>query len=524
MTLLDGQTCYGSVKSFRDNWGFLVSDQFASDLFFHLRDNPSMTPHPTSGMAVTFTVDASGSKPKAVNVLSTGDNFAGMPVAPPSRSMSLLTSDGAVSGVVRSFKGDWGFLNSDAFEGDCFFHLRDNPQAQGIGVGTAVTFAVSVSNTGKRQATNMTVVKKEPMELIGQTASGTVRSFANSHGFIISPIFNGDLFVGMIGNPHLRGQQLMTGEAVEFTISADKNGRPEAVNVQRAGSPAPVAPMQVAWQPAPPAGLLRERSRTPRGHPAASAAPGEFVGTVKRFSSGWGFLLCDSIPGDIFVHERDNPGVAQMGLDSGMQVSFSLAEDKGGKRKAVGVAPVGRGAPRPPPPPPPVYGGGQFVQPRPLAALAPAPVPVSARGMPSHRMVGRVKRFKDGWGFLICDQVDGDVFIGKKDNPLIADLVEGQHVSFVLQMQSNGKRAATEAEISIPPASELAGTGRHRGTVRSYRGSWGLIVSESFAGDLFFGEKGNPGLGPVEKDTLLEFEVVMGSKGKAEAMNVTRCY
>mmetsp|Transcript_30698 Transcript_30698/g.79628 ORF Transcript_30698/g.79628 Transcript_30698/m.79628 type:complete len:525 (-) Transcript_30698:148-1722(-) len=522
MSSLDGQICYGSVKSFRDNWGFLVSDQFTSDLFFHLRDNPSLTSRPISGMPVTFTVDASGSKPKAVNVVSASDDFAEPAAAPRPKPGNLLMADGAISGVVRSFKGDWGFLTSDAFEGDCFFHLRDNPQAQGIVAGTTVTFALSVSNSGKRQATNMTVVKKEPIDLIGQTASGTVRSFSNSHGFIISPVFNGDLFVGLIGNPHLRGQQLVTGESVDFTISADKNGRPEASNVQRVGGPVPVPSVPAPWQPAPPAGLLRDRSRTPRGHPAAGAGPGELVGIVKRFDSGWGFLLSDSIPGDIFVHERDNPTVQQTGLDPGMQVAFTLAEDKGGKRKAVGVTPLGRGMRAPPPP---LYGRSSYTQPRPLAAPAPPGPPAAAQGvLPSHRMVGRVKRFRDGWGFLDCDQVDGDIFVGKKDNPNLPDLVEGQHVSFILQLQANGKRKAGEAEVSIPPASELAGTGRYRGTVRSFRGSWGLIVSESFAGDLFFGEKGNPGLGPVEKDMALEFDIVIGSKGKAEAMNVTRAY
>jgi len=62
----------------------------------------------------------------------------------------------AVSGWVKSFKGDWGFVNSHSFDGDLFVGLRSNPHLAGLlSSGDQVMFQISVGPGGKAEAINV---------------------------------------------------------------------------------------------------------------------------------------------------------------------------------------------------------------------------------------------------------------------------------------------------------------------------------------------------------------------------------
>merc|ERR1719265_2961826 len=56
------------------------------------------------------------------------------------------------------------------------------------------------------------------------------------------------------------------------------------------------------------------------------------------------------------------------------------------------------------------------------------------------------------------------------------------------------------------------------GWVRSFKGTWGFINSESFEGDLFMGTKSNQGLpASLAADERVAFRVSQGPSGKLEA-------
>jgi len=65
----------------------------------------------------------------------------------------------AVTGWIKSFKGDWGFVNSQSFDGDLFIGLRSNPHLPGVlSAGDQVMFQISVGPGGKAEAINVQAV------------------------------------------------------------------------------------------------------------------------------------------------------------------------------------------------------------------------------------------------------------------------------------------------------------------------------------------------------------------------------
>merc|ERR1712107_778900 len=59
-------------------------------------------------------------------------------------------------GWIKSFKGDWGFINSNFFQGDLFVGARENPRLQNMQSGDIVEF--DVNKKGSRiEAINVVV-------------------------------------------------------------------------------------------------------------------------------------------------------------------------------------------------------------------------------------------------------------------------------------------------------------------------------------------------------------------------------
>eukprot|EP00931_Biecheleriopsis_adriatica_P103758 TRINITY_DN78549_c0_g1_i1.p1 TRINITY_DN78549_c0_g1~~TRINITY_DN78549_c0_g1_i1.p1 ORF type:complete len:662 (-),score=109.55 TRINITY_DN78549_c0_g1_i1:77-1837(-) len=136
-----GQRHRGYVRRFADRWGFLNAAAFDGDLFVH-RDNLLLVPDQLqdgqpplrTGQAVEFDV-------------ATDDR--GRTVAKQITTSALLRPcdwiGRRLQGVIRSFQGAWGFVNSDKFAGDLFVHrdaLLQQCQDVELAAGTVVEFDV----------------------------------------------------------------------------------------------------------------------------------------------------------------------------------------------------------------------------------------------------------------------------------------------------------------------------------------------------------------------------------------------
>ncbi|HEX2714805.1 MAG TPA: cold shock domain-containing protein [Candidatus Acidoferrales bacterium] len=62
-----------------------------------------------------------------------------------------------------------------------------------------------------------------------------------------------------------------------------------------------------------------------------------YTGVVSRFEHGWGFIECEAMNRNFFVHFSDIDGTGLRSLDPGDVVSFEIAPGKDGRPKAVRV-------------------------------------------------------------------------------------------------------------------------------------------------------------------------------------------
>lgn len=70
---------------------------------------------------------------------------------------------------------------------------------------------------------------------------------------------------------------------------------------------------------------------------ASDAGGTRHTGVVSRFEHGWGFIECEAMNRNFFVHYSDIEGSGIRSLDPGENVSFELAPGKDGRPKAVRV-------------------------------------------------------------------------------------------------------------------------------------------------------------------------------------------
>jgi len=62
-----------------------------------------------------------------------------------------------------------------------------------------------------------------------------------------------------------------------------------------------------------------------------------YAGVVSRFEHGWGFIECEAMNRNFFVHFSDIEGTGLRSLEAGGAVSFEIAPGKDGRPKAVRV-------------------------------------------------------------------------------------------------------------------------------------------------------------------------------------------
>lgn len=107
---------------------------------------------------------------------------------------------------------------------------------------------------------------------------------------------------------------------------------------------------------------------------------------------------------------------------------------------------------------------------------------------------GRLKRMRDGWGFVESDSFSGDLFIHARENPGIADLPVNTELFFTVSSDSKGKAMATNAAPADPNAvagKEKLGieTGeRFTGVVKNFEHHWGFVRTDA-GKDYFFNER-----------------------------------
>jgi cold shock CspA family protein len=62
-----------------------------------------------------------------------------------------------------------------------------------------------------------------------------------------------------------------------------------------------------------------------------------YTGAVSRFEHGWGFIECEAMNRNYFVHYSDIEGTGLRSLDPGDTVSFEIGPGRDGRPKAVRV-------------------------------------------------------------------------------------------------------------------------------------------------------------------------------------------
>ncbi len=85
---------------------------------------------------------------------------------------------------------------------------------------------------------------------------------------------------------------------------------------------------------------VRDLEQHQAGAPAEAVPAGNggrYSGVVSRFEHGWGFIECEAMNRNYFVHYSDIEGTGLRSLDPGATVSFEIGPGRDGRPKAVRV-------------------------------------------------------------------------------------------------------------------------------------------------------------------------------------------
>lgn len=80
-----------------------------------------------------------------------------------------------------------------------------------------------------------------------------------------------------------------------------------------------------------------EQGSTAGGEAVSLDGARRYSGVVSRFEHGWGFIECEAMNRNFFVHYSDIEGTGLRSLDPGDVVTFEIAPGKDGRPKAVRV-------------------------------------------------------------------------------------------------------------------------------------------------------------------------------------------
>lgn len=153
-----GQRHRGYVRRFADRWGFLNAAAFDGDLFVH-RDNLLLPPDAI--------VDGQPPlRPQQAVEFEVSTDERGRTVAKQITTSALLRPEDWIGrrlqGVIRSFQGAWGFINSAKFAGDLFVH-RDSlmPQFHGVDLGNGALVEFEVERDRRKKGGKNRLVARQ---------------------------------------------------------------------------------------------------------------------------------------------------------------------------------------------------------------------------------------------------------------------------------------------------------------------------------------------------------------------------
>eukprot|EP00930_Biecheleria_cincta_P085537 TRINITY_DN74919_c0_g1_i1.p1 TRINITY_DN74919_c0_g1~~TRINITY_DN74919_c0_g1_i1.p1 ORF type:complete len:539 (-),score=102.19 TRINITY_DN74919_c0_g1_i1:216-1796(-) len=507
--------CSGHFKSFNKTkgWGFITCSSFPDDLFVSHNTAPALSDLPDqlqdnlAGQPVTFLLAESASTPgryEAREIMlgeaqpsARARSIDGRPGCGKNnhgkgkRSAASLVGE-VCSGHFKSFNlaKRWGFINCDNFPDDVFVSFNTSPEladvAEHLGdlAGTPVTFLLSgsASNPGQYEARNVKLNnltynqprlpaatshgkantgqggkgkgKRSPVSLVGRRCSGHFKSFhvANRWGFISCDAFPDDVFVSFKTAPELASvaEQLgdLAGQPVTFTLSnsASNPGQYEARDVVVTNiSHASCSNNMV--------GKYHASVESGRGGKGTRASrPGALVGKrcsgqFKSFNMAkrWGFIRCNGLADDVFVSLNTAPELADvaemLGDFAGLSVTFLLTSSASnpGQHEAREI-------------------------------MFDDVVYEESDGSEQQLYEGTFKSFNatNGWGFLSCPEIDGDVFVSYKTAPELRDIfgqvgqLQGQAASFCVQESKSTPGSYEATAVTLTGSSKGNNNGRFR--------------------------------------------------------------
>jgi len=461
---------WGTVRSWKDRWGFLVSDAVDGDIFVHARENPNLGGTLQVGEQVMFElIPGKDGQPHAINVERPGG-------AEPASSSHDGTS--FLQGTLASFRDGWGLIESASLPEKLWCGIRDNPQIndEGIVPGDEVTFEIGInSSNGRNKAVSIALVVREQSELVGRRVRGVVNRFNDGWGFATSSKFRGTIMLGKKNVAASGLSWLQVGTPVEFEIAAGQAGKFEAINLSSSISSS-ASPSIVPYRGGPNGGA------TYGGFPANGGAPA--YAPYGAANSWGGYPAYQAYGGSIPA-----PGYGGVGARDRSRTP------QGGGHGALPTPMRAHMAQAPLPPPPLYKGAGK--------GFATA----HAQGYSGTMAVA-----KDGWGWVRAAGVEGDIFLGMRDNAHLSALpVVGDELTFELALDPKSGRYK-----AISVAHSQIGK-RVQGTVSSIRdgGGWGFAKSDGVDGDAMLGKRSlrDAGIEVLHVGDVLEYALNSGAKG-----------
>jgi len=407
-----GPRLTGSIKSWREAWGWIASPDLAENIFGHKEDLVNADPHHELqvGTEVRFDVgtDSKSGKPRAKRIEL-------LDVPEPSERLT---------GEITSWKEQWGWIRCDEAEGgDVFAHSDDLMTV--VQVGIKVTFEMGTDKTGRRRGRKISA-------LGGKGKGGKGKGGMDMQ---MMPMHHGDRRGGygkgpepMMQGRHMKGDMGMKGG---FGGCYGGGYGPPGYGPHdgyggcggggfMGGHPGDFGP---AFHGGPPPGFGGKG-----GMPGPQAFIGQQLeGRVAMWKELWGWISCPLFGGDIFAHKEDLKGGGDAPAKD-TRVFFIPGTDNKGRMRALQISTGGKGG----------SGGGSGSKRK--AESKPRAGEADFEQLEGSVIEGEVASWRSPWGWIKSPNFAGDLFAHKEDVLSGEELTPGQQVSFLVARDHKSSR------------------------------------------------------------------------------------
>jgi len=235
-------------------WGMIQCDQtqnmYGKDMFF-MKSAVVGGAVIQMGTQVSFNVQVGIKGPEGANVQAFGPMAIAQPFMSPMHFVQLAAAQAQTGrtyfGTIKSFNDEkgWGHISCDGTRnlyGKDMFLLRGALRGQPCAAGDQVRFSVQMGQKGP-EAMDVTILPQGTFgvdEAPGSTFTGSIKNFDDDKGwgFIHSEEsrnhFQKDIFL----HKRVLGERTVSvGDQVQFSVTVNKDGKPEASQVALAGLP-----------------------------------------------------------------------------------------------------------------------------------------------------------------------------------------------------------------------------------------------------------------------------------------------